>query len=240
MGCEGVFWEETMIASGLNLVMTVIGFAVSTMFILFLCTRLICARIQLSAARRSFPVAARSDLSLLERGLHGLEPAMVANFPTKKFSDEFFSSGEDTQCTVCLAEYQEKDILRILPYCGHAFHITCIDIWLQHHTTCPICRISLRNSPERKCVMAPMFSAAVRSAYSPDALNSNSHHCLHTGDEYPSRMAGNQPMGPIEENPFASDHDAIDAREIVSTLMDGNNVAKANSDSKQVESPSNL
>lgn len=33
----------------------------------------------------------------LERGLHGLEPLVVANFPTKKYSDQFFSSAEDTQ-----------------------------------------------------------------------------------------------------------------------------------------------
>nr|DAD28745.1 TPA_asm: hypothetical protein HUJ06_030213 [Nelumbo nucifera] len=85
-----------MISSGINLVMTIIGFAVSTMFIVFVCTRLVCARIQLNASRRSFPTASRSDLSLLERGLHGLEPVVVATFPTKKFSDELFSSGEDT------------------------------------------------------------------------------------------------------------------------------------------------
>ncbi|KAB1225332.1 hypothetical protein CJ030_MR1G015652 [Morella rubra] len=84
-----------MMSSGINLVMTVIGFAVSTMFIVFVCTRLICARIHLNASRRSFPIASRSDLSILERGLHGLEPVVVANFPTKKYSDEFFSAAGD-------------------------------------------------------------------------------------------------------------------------------------------------
>ncbi|KAH0714317.1 hypothetical protein KY284_007222 [Solanum tuberosum] len=84
-----------MISSGTNLVMTVIGFAVSTMFIVFVCTRLICARIQLNARRRSFAYASRSDLSILERGLHGLEPLVVANFPTKKYGDVFFTSAED-------------------------------------------------------------------------------------------------------------------------------------------------
>ncbi|RVW71427.1 hypothetical protein CK203_058108 [Vitis vinifera] len=93
---EGNQWAN-MISGGVNLVMTVIGFAVSTMFIVFVCTRLVCARIQLNASRRSFPVASRSDLSILERGLHGLEPAVVANFPTKKFADEFFSPAEDAQ-----------------------------------------------------------------------------------------------------------------------------------------------
>ena len=54
-----------MISGGVNLVMTVIGFAVSTMFIVFVCTRLVCARIQLNASRRSFPAASRSDLSIV-------------------------------------------------------------------------------------------------------------------------------------------------------------------------------
>jgi hypothetical protein len=54
-----------MISSGINLVMTIIGFAVSTMFIVFVCTRLICARIHLNASRRSFLIASRSNLSLV-------------------------------------------------------------------------------------------------------------------------------------------------------------------------------
>lgn len=33
----------------------------------------------------------------LERGLHGVESVVVANFPTKKFSDEYFAAVEDTQ-----------------------------------------------------------------------------------------------------------------------------------------------
>lgn len=33
----------------------------------------------------------------LERGLHGLEPLAVANFPTKKYADVFFTSAEDAQ-----------------------------------------------------------------------------------------------------------------------------------------------
>lgn len=38
-----------------------------------------------------------SSLLQLERGLHGLEPVVVATFPTKKYSDAVFSSTEDVQ-----------------------------------------------------------------------------------------------------------------------------------------------
>ncbi|XP_068662424.1 RING-H2 finger protein ATL40-like [Aristolochia californica] len=215
-----------MIASGINLVMTVIGFTVSTMFIVFVCTRLICARIQLNASRRSFPTATRSELSLLQRGLHGLEPFVVATFSTKKFSDEYFSSAEDTQCTVCLAEYQDKDILRILPYCGHAFHVTCIDIWLHHNSTCPVCRISLRDSPER-ANMPPLFSSAVRTPYNgTETFDLHAYHCVYNSPGYSSRTQYNQRMESIQEdNNCTPDLEGMEAGD-VSAATDCNRVLK--------------
>lgn len=226
-------------ASGINLVMTVIGFAVSTMFIVFVCTRLICARIQLNASRRSFPVASRSDLSILERGLHGLEPYLIASFPVKKYGDEFFSSSEYSQCTVCLSEYHDADLLRILPYCGHFFHMTCIDMWLQQHSTCPVCRISLREfSSERKRTMQPMFSSAIRSHYGLESLNTRSYHCL-TGHGFSSRtLEDSRRMDPIQEDQFASDGDGVESRESISALTDGSHLSK-HLGNKHVESPSN-
>lgn len=221
-----------MISSGTNLVMTVIGFAVSTMFIVFVCTRLICARIQLSARRRSFAYASRSDLSILERGLHGLEPLAVANFPTKKYGDVFFTSADDAQCIVCLAEYQEQDLLRILPICGHSFHATCIDIWFQQHSTCPVCRISLRETSEKKRFMQPLFSSAIRLHYAMDSLNVSSNRCLSAEQRYSPRL-----------------HDSLRTDSTTDAgmmVVRGNDVIlnedshnKKNSENKQFESPSN-
>ncbi|KAJ6311407.1 hypothetical protein OIU77_013217 [Salix suchowensis] len=196
-----------MMASGINLVMTVIGFAVSTMFIVFVCTRLICARIQLNASRRSFHIASRSDLSILERGLHGLEPVVIANFPTKKYNDKLFSASEDAQCSVCLADYLGEDTLRILPYCGHSFHVTCIDIWLQRHSTCPVCRISLRECPEKKSVMKPLFSSAIRSQYGTETFDSRSCNYLLTGHAISPRSYDSHGMDTIQDNSCASDGD---------------------------------
>lgn len=47
---------------------------------------------------------------------------------------------EGTDCSVCLSEFQEDEMLRLLPKCSHAFHIGCVDTWLRTHTTCPLCR----------------------------------------------------------------------------------------------------
>ncbi|XP_076891009.1 E3 ubiquitin-protein ligase ATL59-like [Bidens hawaiensis] len=154
-----------MMTPGINLVMTVIGFTVSTMFIVFVCTRLICARVHYISSRRSFRMSSRSDL---ERGICGGEPFVASGFPTKKYSDPFFSCVKDAQCIVCLSEYHADDTLRILPSCGHYFHSSCIDIWLQQHCTCPVCRVSLREGFDKKWSMQPMFSSAVRFSSRPD------------------------------------------------------------------------
>ncbi|ONK57392.1 uncharacterized protein A4U43_C09F50 [Asparagus officinalis] len=224
-----------MISTGINLVMTVIGFAVSTMFIVFVCTRLICARIQLRASRRNFPTASRSDLSVLERGLNGLEPFVVASFPTKEFGNHF-SSGHDTQdtlCTVCLAEYQERDILRILPYCRHAFHVTCIDIWLKQHSTCPVCRISLRDSPDRKRAMQPVYSEAIRSR---ENFELDSYYYLYADHNYSETIEGSQRAGYIQENQFSSEQSEASEPEVdCSVKIDCYHENK----DKLIESPSN-
>ncbi|XP_030547790.1 RING-H2 finger protein ATL38-like [Rhodamnia argentea] len=207
-----------MISSGINLVMTVIGFAVSTMFIVFVCTRLICARIQLNASRRSFALAGRSDLSILERGLHGLEPVVVSNFPTKKYSDEFFSAVGDSQCTVCLAEYHCEDMLRILPSCGHSFHATCIDIWLQQHSTCPVCRISLREFSEKKRSMQPLFSSALRPHRGMETVRVHSPHCPLAAHNFTSRANYTHRMDPIREDRFATMEGRSEPGESIHTL----------------------
>ncbi|KAL8533261.1 hypothetical protein ACS0TY_009590 [Phlomoides rotata] len=185
-----------MMSSGINLVMTVIGFTVSTLFIVFVCTRLICARIHLNSSRRSFARASRSDVSILERGLHGLEPLVVANFPTKIYRDLCLTSKENAQCTVCLSEYHAEDMLRILPLCGHSFHAACIDIWLQQHSTCPVCRISLRELPERKWFMQPMFSSATRYQYSTQSVTAHYCHCMANNHR---RCLDNQTVEPTRD-----------------------------------------
>lgn len=220
-----------MISTGMNLVMTVIGFAMSTMFMVFVCTRLVCARVQINASRRSFPVATtRSDLSMLERGsLDGIEPVVVANFPTKKYSDECFSATEDAQCTICLSDYHGEDILRILPYCGHSFHVTCIDMWLKQHSTCPVCRISLREFPEKKCLMQPLFSSAIRSPRRPGSLNSNARaHGF-------SPRTHHHGVDPDQDNHLASETDAAEGN--ISPAAEGNQDLK-DSRNKHIESPS--
>lgn len=43
-------------------------------------------------------------------------------------------------CVVCLNEVMDGERFRELPKCNHCFHVNCIDVWFQYHSTCPLCR----------------------------------------------------------------------------------------------------
>ncbi|WVZ10055.1 hypothetical protein V8G54_014585 [Vigna mungo] len=47
------------------------------------------------------------------------------------------------ECAICLLEFDDDCILRLLTPCCHVFHQDCIDSWLRSHRTCPVCRTDL-------------------------------------------------------------------------------------------------
>jgi hypothetical protein len=49
-------------------------------------------------------------------------------------------SGRCALCPVCLEDVEAGEMVRLLPACGHLFHVGCIDMWLHSHATCPLCR----------------------------------------------------------------------------------------------------
>ncbi|KVH92118.1 RING-H2 finger protein ATL80-like [Cynara cardunculus var. scolymus] len=65
----------------------------------------------------------------------------------------------DDDCAICLAEYADGDEIRVLPQCGHRFHVGCIDMWLGSHSSCPSCREILVITRCRKCGEFPRISA---------------------------------------------------------------------------------
>ncbi|XP_039843437.1 putative RING-H2 finger protein ATL69 isoform X2 [Panicum virgatum] len=168
--------------SGMSVVTTAMAFSVSAFFVLFVFTRLLCARLHLSraaaadrAAGDAFVVSAYN----VERGIHGLEPSVVTTFPTVKLGDGGPQRPpvQEAQCPVCLEEYEAKDVVRVLQACGHAFHAPCIDAWLRQHPTCPICRASLRakagGGGGNRAAPPPDYSALVAGAA---ARAAPSHH----------------------------------------------------------------
>ncbi|KAG6525143.1 hypothetical protein ZIOFF_015095 [Zingiber officinale] len=72
----------------------------------------------------------------------GLDQTYIDALPVF-FYREIIGSKEPFDCAVCLCEFAQEDKLRLLPTCGHAFHINCIDTWLLSNSTCPLCRGAL-------------------------------------------------------------------------------------------------
>lgn len=79
-----------------------------------------------------------------DRPPQGLDLFLVNNLPVVRFSSPKERRGE-TECVVCLNDFEEGEALRLLPQCGHLFHQECVDMWLFSHTTCPLCRRGLTN-----------------------------------------------------------------------------------------------
>lgn len=47
-------------------------------------------------------------------------------------------------CSICQDTFQPEQVARTIRYCGHAFHIECIDTWFEQSSTCPTCRYDIR------------------------------------------------------------------------------------------------
>ncbi|GER24923.1 RING/U-box superfamily protein [Striga asiatica] len=92
----------------------------------------------------------------------GLDELLIRNIPTVRYTPHQLSINS-SKCVVCLNEFQNQETLRVLPKCGHAFHLDCIDIWLVSSASCPLCRsaISGRNRYYRagpETIVAPTSS----------------------------------------------------------------------------------
>ncbi|KAG0489325.1 hypothetical protein HPP92_008136 [Vanilla planifolia] len=59
----------------------------------------------------------------------GIDKVLIESLPFFRFSD-LKGSREGLECAVCLSRFEDNDILRLLPRCKHAFHMDCIDRWL--------------------------------------------------------------------------------------------------------------
>lgn len=78
-----------------------------------------------------------------------LGEAATKNLPQKKFAQAHReSSGGKETCAICVDEFEDKDMTRVLP-CGHYFHTPCIDTWLTEYSSmCPLCKQSVSAEQE--------------------------------------------------------------------------------------------
>ncbi|URD87105.1 finger protein [Musa troglodytarum] len=92
----------------------------------------------------------------------GLKKKAVQALPTLYFDssssntaaspDAASGSVKLVDCAICLADFADGDVVRVLPQCGHGFHTGCIDTWLRSHSSCPSCRrILVVTAPPSRC-----------------------------------------------------------------------------------------
>lgn len=79
----------------------------------------------------------------------GLNESTLVNYPKFMYSQmkKTCLSSNTCGCSICLTDYGDDHMLRLLPDCGHLFHLRCIDIWLKLHPSCPICRTTPLPTP---------------------------------------------------------------------------------------------
>uniref|UniRef100_A0A0A9DRB4 RING-type E3 ubiquitin transferase n=1 Tax=Arundo donax TaxID=35708 RepID=A0A0A9DRB4_ARUDO len=68
-----------------------------------------------------------------------MDEAAIASLPRKEVGE----ADPAADCAVCITELAAGEAARVLPRCGHAFHIECVDMWLRSHSTCPLCRCAV-------------------------------------------------------------------------------------------------
>ncbi|CAK8695452.1 E3 ubiquitin-protein ligase RNF181-like [Clavelina lepadiformis] len=66
--------------------------------------------------------------------------SVVENLPRISLKD--LDSKKDAQCPVCLAQFDNDDVIITMP-CEHYFHMDCLLPWLQKTNSCPLCRFEL-------------------------------------------------------------------------------------------------
>ena len=77
-----------------------------------------------------------SESSMQNQGLNG---EILRSLPRVVYNLEV-DRKKLTECAICLMEFVDGDVMRVLPHCGHGFHMNCIDRWLEFHSSCPSCR----------------------------------------------------------------------------------------------------
>eukprot|EP01112_Ceratiomyxa_fruticulosa_P022004 TRINITY_DN7945_c0_g1_i1.p1 TRINITY_DN7945_c0_g1~~TRINITY_DN7945_c0_g1_i1.p1 ORF type:complete len:517 (-),score=135.79 TRINITY_DN7945_c0_g1_i1:182-1732(-) len=100
----------------------------------------------------SFIPQERQDFSYeslvqLEDVVCGVPKDIIDSLPKSIFQKQTSNQGEDftpfsgasSECSICLTEWEEGDVIMTLP-CVHNFHFECGEKWLNVKKTCPNCK----------------------------------------------------------------------------------------------------
>ncbi|XP_026439503.1 RING-H2 finger protein ATL57-like [Papaver somniferum] len=93
-----------------------------------------------------------NSLSVRSNRQSGLDSLTIKSLPMFAYehgnsSSQGEAAEESIDCVVCLSEFEERETVKMIPYCGHVFHPECIDTWFSSHVSCPLCRSTKLFSP---------------------------------------------------------------------------------------------
>jgi len=83
---------------------------------------------------------------LVSNSLKGLTPEQIREIPQVVAGMAGLS--DDSECSICLNDFEPSDTCRQLGTCGHTFHRSCIDLWLLRSADCPLCKRSVLTDRE--------------------------------------------------------------------------------------------
>ncbi|TKY65384.1 RING-H2 finger protein ATL68 [Spatholobus suberectus] len=93
----------------------------------------------------------------------GLDQSVINSYPRFQFGGDG-ARNNNTTCSICLCEYKDSEMLRMMPECRHYFHLCCLDSWLKLNGSCPVCR----NSPLPTPLSTPLQEVVPLSQYAAD------------------------------------------------------------------------
>ncbi|CAN1339728.1 NEP1-interacting protein 1 [Linum perenne] len=73
-------------------------------------------------------------------GVTGLPEHCIQSIPQLTFQTYHLLS-----CSICLQDFEQGELMRQVPSCGHYFHSDCLDNWLIRNASCPMCRTYVCN-----------------------------------------------------------------------------------------------
>ena len=157
------------VVSGVILISFIVIFFISFVCCCFIwvliCCKLYCEENQLERDMR-YMEHQRGDnpsreelIESIMRHLQQLEQDLGAQTPlgedrTRQLRSRRYKAlrERDVTCAICVEDFQNGERVKELP-CKHIFHPTCVDEWLNNHSSlCPLCKANIRseNVPSRQ------------------------------------------------------------------------------------------